>query len=56
MLARAQPGESLDIEPFKVSALVVGMGLEQWLKNLEADRERIRSIDPHRFTEKFRRT
>lgn len=30
--------------------------LEQWLKNLEANWERIRAIDPHRFSEKFRRT
>lgn len=30
--------------------------VEQWLKNLEAHWERIRAIDPARFTEKFRRT
>lgn len=29
--------------------------VEQWLKNLEAHWDRIRAIDPARFTEKFRR-
>jgi cyclopropane-fatty-acyl-phospholipid synthase len=30
--------------------------VEQWLRNLEANWERIHAIDPHRFTEHFRRT
>lgn len=30
--------------------------VEQWLRNLEANWERIRAIDPQRFSEKFRRT
>jgi cyclopropane-fatty-acyl-phospholipid synthase len=30
--------------------------VEQWLRNLEAHWDRIRAIDPVRFTEKFRRT
>jgi cyclopropane-fatty-acyl-phospholipid synthase len=30
--------------------------VEQWLRNLEANWEGIRAIDPQRFSEKFRRT
>lgn len=30
--------------------------VEQWLRNLEVNWERIRAIDPQRFSEKFRRT
>lgn len=30
--------------------------VEQWLRNLEGNWDRIRAIDPQRFTEKFRRT
>jgi cyclopropane-fatty-acyl-phospholipid synthase len=29
---------------------------EHWLRNFEANWDRIRAIDPHRFSEKFRRT
>jgi cyclopropane-fatty-acyl-phospholipid synthase len=30
--------------------------VDRWLKNFEANWERIRAIDPARFSEKFRRT